>query len=143
MNPKLASVLLAMASDSMALLPFNHLCGDSKNCEANCQQGRYHVLTTDSASYFGCSLATGASDYRLVRCNSPSSYDDLGGEDSSEIIAVCSAAAGAPCAGDCIIVKGHEETFRDACLAKDGRTVTDVTDYMAYREIVQSECPNV
>ncbi|KAL4963329.1 uncharacterized protein BDV14DRAFT_91311 [Aspergillus stella-maris] len=144
MNLKWASVFLAMASGSMALLPFNHLCGDSKDCDANCQQGRNHVLSpTNSASYFGCSLATEASDYRLVKCNPPDYYDGGRGDDSPGIIAACSAASGAPCSADCIILKEHEETFREACLAKDGRSISNVSDYMTYAEIVESACPHV
>lgn len=53
MSLKLGFFILAMASSTMALQA-SQLCGDNEDCARHCEQGRYHVVTNNGTSYFGC-----------------------------------------------------------------------------------------
>ena len=65
MKPYSAIISILAAAISAQFLEQNALCGDNKDCENFCVEGRYHIVTdgTDSM-HFGCSLQNLTRDCR-------------------------------------------------------------------------------
>lgn len=128
-----AIVALFVASPAAAqttnFLEQNVLCGDSKECESRCRDGRYHIVTEGGSSYFGC--AQKADNLRNQGYDNPDCRFGTGdGKGEAEPArAVCSGAGGKSCQmtfldgntfNYCIIIHSDAPKFAEACQAANG-----------------------
>lgn len=117
------------ASQTTNFLEQNVLCGDNKECESRCRDGRYHIVTERGSSFFGCTQE--ADNLRNQGYDNPDCRFGTGdgkGE-AEQARAACSAAGGKSCQmtfldgntfNYCIVIHSDAPKFEAACKAANG-----------------------
>ncbi|KAJ2968791.1 hypothetical protein NQ176_g9008 [Zarea fungicola] len=117
------------AAQTTNYLEQNVLCGDSKDCETRCRDGRYHIVKSSEGPYFGC--AQKADNTRNQGYDNPDCRFGTGDgkSEAAQAQAVCSAAGGKSCQmtfldgntfNYCIIIHSEAPKFTEACKAAKG-----------------------
>jgi hypothetical protein len=126
MKPYSAIISILAAATSAQFLEQNALCGDNKDCENSCVEGRYHIATdgTDSM-HFGCSLQN------PMKYSNPDCSFGLkdGAEETASSRLTCDTVGGTLCRktyGDgetvnyCVMLDKDVAAFKDNCKAASG-----------------------
>jgi hypothetical protein len=146
---KLTIALISMlaASTSADVLGRDFFCGDNKNCEQNCVDGRYHIVDKDKTSvYFGCSLGK-----PTLYANPDCSFGIVEKLETQKARRACDIVRGRLCARTyplnafgpkfinyCIIPSSDLGSFRTQCESARG-TVTEHRNDLTYAESI-GEC---
>lgn len=140
--------LLAAAS-SAEYLEQNTLCGDNLDCQNNCQDGRYHIVTDNSNSiHFGCSLTPAAVPVTYANPDCSFGLED-GEEETANARATCDTVGGTLCRRTfhnlgrtfinyCVMLGKDVGAYEGSCEAAGGKITGHNTD-MSY-EILADKC---
>lgn len=133
-----ATAILAAVTGTTALQA-NELCGDNKNCQSACEDGRYHIVSNNGTAFFGCVLTTKTNEYKEMWCleSDAPSVDSAYNVDAYS--SVCEAAAGtsANCHRICIIPKSEEDAYKKSCSESKGKAHVLVDKTFTYNEATE------
>lgn len=145
MRISLAIISTMLAAVSADYLEQNTLCGDNKDCENNCLQGRYHIVTDDANSmHFGCSMKL------PLKYSNPDCSFGLGDgpEETEKSRATCDTVGGTLCrstyfseprfVNNCVILDKDAAAFKENCKAASG-TVRENNRGLSYG-VLASDC---
>jgi hypothetical protein len=140
----LISTLAAFASADY--LAQNTLCGDNRDCEKNCQGGRYHIVSDDANSiHFGCSLAPSKP---VTYANPDCSFGLADGPDeTSKAHDTCDSVGGTLCrstsetepkfVNSCIMLSEYVAAFKDNCKAASGTVTENNKEFKSYETLAR------
>ena len=122
-----AFILLAVASSTVALNA-NDLCGDSRDCASNCEGGRYHIVTNNGTTSFGCKLPTRERNHRVVVCLEQGATERVR---MSKAHQRCQAVAGIGCryVRGCGMIKDKVPEYQKSCTDAGGTFSNDDNRY--------------
>jgi hypothetical protein len=140
----LMSTLAALASAEY--LEQNTLCGDNKDCEKNCQDGRYHIVTDDTTSiHFGCSFAPNPKPVTYANPDCAFGLGD-GPEETANSRATCDTVGGTLCrmtfvmeptfVNYCVMLNKDVAAFKESCKAASGTVTENNQDITSYENLV-------